>query len=115
MEELAKEILLLKYGIGAACVLVTIYILLQMFKVIYDIKNKESDQDKDSIKYNTIEVQKLTNQMVKVNESLSKLPDIDRHLWRNFLAVKIIAGGKWDSVMEQIIKEEKLKQRSEEL
>lgn len=92
MDELTQTVLMLKYGVGAACVLATLFIFFQVFKFIYDLKNKESKDDKDQSAKMILELEEA------LHANTAALNMLKKDLSRYYFGMKFLAGERWPEV-----------------
>lgn len=97
--------------------LLTINILVKVATFLFN-KKKEDDKKKETSDQavvlklvESVDELKAENKDLKyvikeLRIDLAGLPRYERDLWRNFLAIKMIAGEKWPKILDEIKREE---------
>lgn len=90
--DITQSILMLKYGVGAFCVLFTIFILVHVFKFVWEVKTKETKQQKADSALQMAELEEA----LRANTAMLNL--LKKDLSRYYFGMKFLAGEKWPSV-----------------
>lgn len=100
-EQFARAVLMLQYGVGAFCVLFTIFILFHVFKFVWEVKTKETKTEKEN----------LAHQMAELEEALrstkTTLEKYQKDLNRYYTGLKILAGNRWITDVKPFLDDEK--------
>lgn len=119
-DEIIQQILMLKYGIGAACVLFVLYILFKVAVFVYEVKNKETLKEKQDEEYRRVKleesireaigsVEHLTDELQKLHKEVAMLPKILKDLQKLFFVQKETLGpDEWNNLMAKFKTEKEL-------
>lgn len=104
----------LEYGVGGACVLLTIMILIKVAEFLWKLREKRETVSEQAIKAltkavqeNTIANQFLELRMKTLEGTISEVPKMRNDLRRFYAAIKELAGpDKWLEIRDQIMKDD---------
>lgn len=107
-----EKLFSLEYGIGGICVLLTVMILLKVAEFLLAAsQKKETLTEKavteltQAVRENTRAVEFLEIRMKGLETGLSEFPKIKTDLRRFYAALKEIAGERWPTVRDEIMKD----------
>jgi len=95
----------LEYGVGGICVLLTLNVLVKVAQVFLEQHNKKTRVTERTIKELVEAVKKLEFRMVELNVSFDQLSKLKLDVLRSFTALKSLAGDRWPSIREDIMKD----------
>lgn len=106
MEELIQQVLFLKYGVGAACVLILLFVLFKIGLWVYDIKSKQEAKDKaeldTSLNKAITSVNLLSEEIKQLHGEVAILPKILKDLEKLFFVQKDYLGSEeWNKLMKR--------------
>lgn len=102
----------LEYGIAGVCVLLTLMILIRVAEFVWKLHQKKEAVSEetmrqlvDEVRKNTVAVQLLEHRLHTIETSFSELPKLKLDLRRSFSAIKTLAGNRWASIREDLMKD----------
>lgn len=102
----------LEYGIGGICVLLTLQVLFRVGEFLWKLKEKKETLSENAITALTKAVQDCTlatqlleHRLKTLEGALTELPKLKTDLQRSFSALKILAGEKWQTIRDEILKD----------
>lgn len=101
-----EDALNLKYGLAGVCVLLTLYILLQVVKFVYDLKEEKQSVSEKTTKENTDAIRDLTLKMASIQDLIAEFPKHKKDVKRFYIAIKSLAGDKWSAIRDEILEDD---------
>lgn len=100
-EEFAQAVLMLKYGVGAFCVLITLFLFFQVGKFVYEIKTKETKKEKED---HALQMAELESSL---RDAIATINKLNKDLNRYYTGLKILAGNRWITEVRPFLDEDK--------
>lgn len=108
-----EKLFSLQYGVGGACVLLTLMIVLRLGEFLWKLKErKESLSDAavreltKAVVANTSAVHGLDLRLQNLEHAVSDLPKFKADIRRLYAAVREVAGEGWTRIRDEILKDE---------
>lgn len=99
----------LKYGVAGVCVLLTLFILLEVFKFLWSLREKKDSVSDRELSKLTAAMKEATASIKHLELSMGELQKLKIDIRRFYTAVKAIAGPKWPEIRDEILAEDEIK------
>lgn len=107
-----EHLFTLEYGIGGACVLLTLTILMKVGEFLWKLKEQKDHLSEATmqsliraVQENTGAMQLLEHRLRTLEANMSEVPKLKTDLRRFYAAVKEIAGERWPAIRDEIVKD----------
>lgn len=108
-----EKMLSLEYGVGGACVLLTLMVLLKVGEFLWKLKEKKDSLSEAAIRDLTAAVESSTaatkhldSRLQHLEKAIAEIPKFKTDIRRFYAAIKEVAGDKWPSIRDEIMKDE---------
>lgn len=102
-----------KYGFAGVIVLLAIRIVISVGEFLWRLHEKKNqvcettiERLTESVKKNTIAIEVLTREIEKLEIPVKEVPKLKTDIRRFYLAVKAIAGDRWNQIRDEVLRDD---------
>lgn len=101
-----EEMLSTKYGIAGICIMLTLMVLIEVGKFLWNVREKKDSLSDTAIKELTEAVKHLDVRICEFEKTISDLPKFKVDMRRFYAAIKEVAGERWPTIREEIMRDD---------